>query len=329
MLKIDLDIIKPFIDGTLKIFRDQCRFDAVAQAPYLKGTQTQNPFDIVAIIGMTSPSLKGSISLCFPKKIFLEVMNGMLNESFKEITRELEDGAAELLNIIYGDAKTFINSIDGQKIDMAIPTVVKGDGISSSYFSKGTVVVIPFVSKAGEFYLEFLTTELSIGKEKSTGPAAAKKIDAMVFQPFVNETITTLKTMCNIDVLPVKAYYKHEGPLPVFDIAGVVGVTGSKIHGSFTLCMEKKVFLKIMSKMLGQDLQEMTLEIEDGAAELVNIIFGQAKRVLNEVGYSIQMAIPTLIKGQSVTSNYFSKNPVIILPFTSPDGQFWIEFTYE
>jgi chemotaxis protein CheX len=132
-----------------------------------------------------------------------------------------------------------------------------------------------------------------------------------------------------MDVLPVKAYYKHEGPAPVFDIAGVVGVMGPKIQGSFTLCMEKAVFLRIMSRMLNQECTDLSLEIEDGAAELVNIIFGQAKRVLNEVGYSIQMAIPTLVKGKSVTSNYFSKNPVIILPFSSSDGQFWIEFTYE
>jgi chemotaxis protein CheX len=105
MLKVDLEVIKPFIDATLHTFKNQCQFEASAQAPYLKGTKDQQGFDIVAIIGLTSPTLRGSISLCFPTKVFLTVMNGMLNESFKEITRELEDGAAELLNIIYGEAK--------------------------------------------------------------------------------------------------------------------------------------------------------------------------------------------------------------------------------
>lgn len=329
MLKVDLEVIKPFIDATLHTFKNQCQFEAAAKAPYLKGTQDQQGFDIVAIIGLTSPTLRGSISLCFPTKVFLTVMNGMLNETFKEITRELEDGAAELLNIIYGEAKTTVNNSAGYRIEMSIPTVVKGDRVSSSY-QRGTVVVIPFESASGEFYLEFMTSDLSVGKEKSSGPnTVTKKLDAMVFQPFVNETITTLKTMCNIDVLPTKAYYKHEGPLPIFDIAGVVGVTGPKIHGSFTMCMERSVFLRIMSRMLNQECKDLNSEIEDGAAELVNIIFGQAKRVLNDVGYSIQMAIPTIVKGKSVTSNYFSKNPVIILPFKSADGQFWIEFTYE
>ena len=329
MLKVDLEVIKPFIDATLDTFKDQCQFEATAQAPYLKGTRDQQQFDIIAIIGLTSSTLRGSISLCFPARVFLAVMNGMLNENFKVISQELEDGAAELLNIIYGGAKTTLNDVCGVGVEMSIPTVIKGDRVSSGY-SKGTVVVIPFESKVGQFYLEFMTSDLSLGKEKNTGiTTGPKKLDAMVFQPFVNETITTLKTMCNIDVLPVKAYYKHEGPLPVFDIAGVVGVMGAKIQGSFTLCMEKGVFLKIMSRMMGQELSEMNNDIEDGAAELVNIIFGQAKRVLNEAGYSIKMAIPTIVKGKSVTSNYFSKNPVIILPFTSAFGQFWIEFTYE
>lgn len=333
MLQLDVGFLKPFVDGTLKTLKDQCQLEATPLPPFLKGTKEQVPFDIVGIIGITSATFKGSISLCFTKPVFLMLMSNMLNEAHHEITRDLEDGAAELLNIIFGDAKITLNE-SGHEIAMAIPTVVKGHNVSSGYFTKGgAVVVLPFKTKAGELYIEFLTIEVDVSREsqaKLVSAPAKKRIDAMIFQPFVSETIQTLKNMCKYDAIPARPYYKHEQPTSkYFDIAGVVGITGKHINGSFTLCFQKSVFLKIIGNMLGEQFTELTKDIEDGAAELVNIIFGQAKKALNEGGHDIQMAIPTILKGASVSTNYFCKSPVMVLPFRGQEGEFWIEFTYE
>jgi hypothetical protein len=48
-----------------------------------------------------------------------------------------------------------------------------------------------------------------------------------------------------------------------------------------------------MGKMLGEEFKAITQDLQTGAAELLNIIFGSAKVVLNEQGYAIQKAIPT------------------------------------
>ncbi|MEK6580360.1 MAG: chemotaxis protein CheX [Bdellovibrionota bacterium] len=328
MLKIDTLFLQPFADETLRTLKDQCNLEATPLPMFSKGKRVQTPFDIIGIIGGTSTKLKGSITLCFPRPVFLLLMSGMLNEKITEITRELEDGVAELLNIIFGNAKSTLNQ-SGHEIQMAIPTVLKGDQVRSAYPPGSIVFVVPFQTKAGEFYIEFLAKEIDLKEDMQALGKKARKIDAMVFQPFVTETINTIRTVGGIECKPTKPYYKQDKPEKLFDIAAVVGLTGRTLNGSFSLCMEKSVFLKIMSHFIGENFSDITSELEDGAAELVNIIFGSAKAVLNENGHQIRMALPTIIRGSGISSNYYAKTPIIVLPFVSPDGEFWIEFTYE
>ena len=77
----------------------------------------------------------------------------MLDEPFKEITDELQDGVAEMLNIIFGHAKAILNT-QGHTIQKAIPTVIRGDNIRTSHLSLSKVMVLSFVTDLGTFQIE-------------------------------------------------------------------------------------------------------------------------------------------------------------------------------
>jgi chemotaxis protein CheX len=83
----------------------------------------------------------------------------------------------------------------------------------------------------------------------------------------------------------------------------------------------------MMERMLGEKYPEITQELEDGASELLNIIFGQAKKVLNERGYRIEKAIPTIIRGTDVAIRHHTASPTVVLPFDTDLGVFHIEVT--
>src|ERR1700744_6373713 len=104
---LDVNFVKPFVDGTIHTLEVQCHVTAKVGKPYIKGKSGGEPpqIDIAGIIGITSPSFKGSISLCFPEKTFLGIMGKMLGETYTSITKDVEDGAGELTNIIFGAAK--------------------------------------------------------------------------------------------------------------------------------------------------------------------------------------------------------------------------------
>lgn len=153
MLKLDVNFFNPFIQGTLKTLQIQCQIEANTAKPFIKGTQQQPEFDIAGILGITSKTFNGSLSLLFPETVFIKAMSGMMGEEYTEITKDLQDGAAELLNIIFGTAKTVLND-QGYRIDKAIPSFIRGRDIKASTLAKSSVLVIPFLTQHGEFHLE-------------------------------------------------------------------------------------------------------------------------------------------------------------------------------
>ena len=50
--------------------------------------------------------------------------------------------------------------------------------------------------------------------------------------------------------------------------------------------------------MLEEDVGEVDIDNQDGAAEIINIIFGTTKAVLNQRGYSLERAIPSVKRGK-------------------------------
>jgi len=82
----------------------------------------------------------------------------MLGENYTEINSEIKDGAAELTNIIFGGAKTILNS-KGLAIKTALPMVVSGQDHSIQNTQNATRVVVPFDSDAGQFFIEIFLTD--------------------------------------------------------------------------------------------------------------------------------------------------------------------------
>ncbi len=153
MSQMDTSFFKPFIEGALNTLKVQCSLPATYDAPFIKGAKPQPEFAIAGVIGLTSAKFTGTIILCFPEGTFLSMMERMLGEPFKEITTDLQDGVAELLNIIFGHAKVILNS-QGHTIQKAIPSVVRGTNIHTTTMSKSKTFVLPFKTEVGEFQIE-------------------------------------------------------------------------------------------------------------------------------------------------------------------------------
>jgi chemotaxis protein CheX len=154
-------------------------------------------------------------------------------------------------------------------------------------------------------------------------------MDPRFFKPFIDATIKTLKIQCNMDANHEKPYIKGTKPQPSYDLAAVIALTSNAFNGTITLSFTKTTFLGIMAGMLGETHAEITPELQDGAAELLNIIFGQAKVAMTEIGYTVEKAIPTVIRGAGLQTKIVSAQPVIVLPFTTTSGVFEIEIVAE
>jgi chemotaxis protein CheX len=161
MSQLDVKFFKPFVDGTIKTLKIQCSLESTPDKPFIKGTQPQPTFELAGVIGITSDAFNGTITLCFPKEVFLVLMSNMLGEKYAEITEELQSGAAELLNIIFGSAKVVLNA-QGYTIQKAIPTAIRGTALQTAHLGPNPVMVLPFKTSAGEFHIEISTENRSL-----------------------------------------------------------------------------------------------------------------------------------------------------------------------
>lgn len=331
MSTIDTGFLKPFVIGAIRTLKDFCGIDATLQSLGPSAESAQHQVDIAGVIGITGKAFRGAMTISFEKRTFLAIMNKMLNENYTELTSELEDGAAELSNVIFGQAKSALNQA-GHQIKMAIPSVMKGEQLESGCptSTKGDLVIL--TTSDGPIYIEFAGESETVQAPTNVGPirdGSAPKLDAHVLMSFVDGIRKTLQTQCNATATAGSPFFKKPESDFSFDVGGIVGFTGAAFGGTLSICFEEKVFLKIVENLTGEKHASVSKDIEDAAAELVSIVFGTSKAILNSEGYALRGAIPTIVRGKKVHSLYPAQRPPIVLPFQLFEGMFWVEFAFE
>lgn len=151
--------------------------------------------------------------------------------------------------------------------------------------------------------------------------------DAEIAKPFIQATKHVLTTMAMIEPAPGKPYVKKNNTA-AGDVSAVVGLTGDK-HGSISISFTKKCAVAIVKNMLGDDVQDILQDAKDAVGEITNMISGQARAGLAQMGLAMQASTPTIIFGDNHTISHISTSPVIAIPFTTPHGDFTVEFCFE
>jgi len=152
-------------------------------------------------------------------------------------------------------------------------------------------------------------------------------MDVKLINPFINATLNVLETMAFTKAQAGKPYLKNDQVAPG-DVSGVIGLTG-EINGTISCSFTEKSILAIVSNMLGEGMKEMNDEIKDAVGEITNMISGQARQELEELGRSLQAAIPTVITGKNHSITHMTTSPIIAIPFSTDNGEFTIEVCFE
>ncbi len=144
---------------------------------------------------------------------------------------------------------------------------------------------------------------------------------------FLNATENVLTMMCFLECKTGKPAVK-DTESKMGDVIGVIGMTGNQISASLALVFPKNALLKIVGNMLGEEFTELDDDIVDAVGELTNMICGGAKNELAELGYTFEMAIPSMIRGTCQINYHKTAKPVIQTPIGIGDEEFWIEVAF-
>lgn len=157
------------------------------------------------------------------------------------------------------------------------------------------------------------------------GLVTKKALDVAFINPFIDGTLHVLKVQAQTEATAGKIYVKKEGDRFLGDVSGVIGIVSDAFNGAVVISFPEATFLKIMSRMMGENYTAMCKEIEDGAGELTNIIFGCTKTKLNELGYGVKTALPSVVTGKDHSVYSMTKGPTVVVPFQTDVGGFFIE----
>lgn len=142
--------------------------------------------------------------------------------------------------------------------------------------------------------------------------------------PFINATINVLGMMAMIKPSPQKPHMKNDTK-STGDVTGIIGLAGEKAKGSFAISFSEQSILRIVSNMLGEEIKSMEDGIDDAVGEITNMISGGARAELDKMGYTFEMAIPTVITGKSHIIEHTTDHPVMVVPFETEAGPFFLE----
>ena len=89
-----------------------------------------------------------------------------------------------------------------------------------------------------------------------------------------------------------------------------------------------ETYFKVASAMLGETYTTYAPDIHDLGGEIVNMIMGNAKRDLKTMGYTSNMAIPSMVEGKGHSIKYPSGTNIVLIPLNSVHGPLFIEICY-
>jgi chemotaxis protein CheX len=148
-------------------------------------------------------------------------------------------------------------------------------------------------------------------------------MDAKIINPFINATMNVIETMAFVKSKPDKPYLKKDNTAKG-DVTGVIGVTG-EANGTVSITFEEASILQIVSSMFSEEITELNFEVADAVGELTNMVSGQARSKLEEIGKIFHSATPTVITGKNHMVVHITDGPKIAVPFSTDAGGFTME----
>ncbi len=151
------------------------------------------------------------------------------------------------------------------------------------------------------------------------------RLDVDFINPFIDTSVKTLNALCGVnDIQADKPMLLEDQKLDI-DISGTLAITSPYFRGSIAISFNDKIYQSILWRMMEECVEDVTIDNQSSIAEIINIIFGQTKAVLNQRGYSLDRAIPSVVRGREHTALNHDNIPVLIVPFHSDLGDFWIQ----
>jgi chemotaxis protein CheX len=141
-------------------------------------------------------------------------------------------------------------------------------------------------------------------------------MDVKFINPFVAAAQTVFTTMLNIDLALGKPGLKKDRTTSG-DITGIMSMVGDR-KGTIAISFGEKGALYVFNSLMGDEASSLSPEVVDAIGELTNIVSGQARKEFESAGVNLKAAIPMVVVGKGVETNFITNIRSFRCPSTSP-----------
>lgn len=155
-------------------------------------------------------------------------------------------------------------------------------------------------------------------------------------KPFIDALVDTFEKMVHTEIKPQNPKIKTTS-VARGDITAIIGMNGTvekdgqikDFKGLLALSWPEPLYVALAGRMLFEEYEEYNDEISDSGAEIANIVMGNAKGHLANIGYKIGMASPTSVRGNGHEIKYPPNTTVIEITIGTDIGDFSLEICYQ
>lgn len=143
------DCVNPVLTATREVFEMMLGATPRRTGLVFRG---QSPLgcQVSGVVGITGRAV-GTIVVCLPKAVALEVLKRMVGTESTEIDDKVCDAVGELTNMIAGSAKAKLTDLD---LSIGLPNVISGTDYEVSFPTDVKPFCILFDSELGPFQIE-------------------------------------------------------------------------------------------------------------------------------------------------------------------------------
>lgn len=143
-----------------------------------------------------------------------------------------------------------------------------------------------------------------------------------------------LESLFNIFATMVQLKIRPGIPIPKQDMAArgevssLIGMKAEGACGSVALSLPSPAIRAISRSLLGQEITIAGSEAADMAGELVNMLAGGAKNILQERGHDFDMQTPQLLLGDGHEIVHHYSGQTVLLPVGIGSDEFYLELNF-
>ncbi|MFZ2958742.1 MAG: chemotaxis protein CheX [Candidatus Ozemobacteraceae bacterium] len=146
-------------------------------------------------------------------------------------------------------------------------------------------------------------------------------MDANILNQFILAATSVFDRVASLKLKKEAVSLFDTGTKVNADVATLIGITGH-IRGQMVITLNEEIAKKFASAILmGEPVLEFAEMAESGVCEIANMIGGDAAQRLHSLGYTVDVAVPSIIRGKPVEIGFQPNTPVFMVGFSSDWGQ--------